>query len=74
MNNVEFNMLSLQRRASLIQTKGKYVEERVEYGKCIWKYYLLYDFVVEVEYNLSGNRLRDMRAFEPVPLIPNRAA
>jgi len=73
MNSVEFNALSFQRRASLVLNKCKYFDEHVEYGKCIWKYYLLDDFVVEVEYTIEGNEIQTITAFQPVTFNPDKS-
>lgn len=66
MKSSEFNTLSLQKRANLLQVKGKYFDERVKYGKCIWKYYMLFDFIVEAEYSLDRSKIRSITTLIPV--------
>lgn len=71
MTRKEFNNLQLRERTKVLSASGKYFYETAVYGKCIWKYYLLFDFMVEVEYSLEGNKIIRIKAFEPVEANPD---
>ncbi|MGE0635820.1 MAG: hypothetical protein AB7G44_16785 [Bacteroidia bacterium] len=66
MTKKEFINLDMQEKAKMLLAVRKYFYENASYGKCIWKYYLLFDFMVEVEYSLEGNKIIHIKAFEPV--------
>ena len=71
MTRKEFNNLHLRERTKVLLESGKYFYENANYGKCIWKYYLLFDFMVEVEYSLEGNKIIRIKSFEPVEANPD---
>ncbi|MCG3165307.1 MAG: hypothetical protein POELPBGB_01069 [Bacteroidia bacterium] len=61
--SAEFNTLSLHDKGDMLWAKGRYFDERVTYGEAVYKFYLLYDFVVEVEYPVEENRIVNICGF-----------
>lgn len=65
--NTEFNTLSLDDKGDMLWAKGKYFDEVIHYGKSVYKFYMLYGFIVEVEYPIEENRIVNICAFETQP-------
>ncbi|MCG3165617.1 MAG: hypothetical protein POELPBGB_01385 [Bacteroidia bacterium] len=65
---IDFNTLSLDDRGDMLWKRGKYFYEIVDYNKAIYKLYMLYGFIVEVDYPVEENYIKDIRAFAPYQL------
>lgn len=61
----EFEKLDLIEKRKVLLVSGKYFYENVNYGKSICKYYLLFDFVVEAEYEINTNKIRNIHTMNP---------
>jgi len=68
MSPIEYNQLSLDERAELVFTEGKYTADIAEYYRHKVVLYALYNFWVEVFYNLDDNVVEAVRLAGPEKL------
>jgi len=73
----KYNSLDINKKAELLWEHGQYFDERVDYGKFNYKYYYVYncklpgvykagEFVVELKYDIKGNRIDGIEAMNTV--------
>jgi hypothetical protein len=60
--------LSRDEKANIIWEKGKKFDQRFQYGKHIWQFYLVFDFIAEVQCNIEENKIERIVAFQPFTL------
>ena len=60
----KYKELSVDDKASLLWENGSFVEDRVQYNKYKVCTYSLYNFYVEVFYDISNNKIKRITALE----------
>lgn len=64
MNISEYKQLELNKRASILWENGTFIEDRIMYGKYKICTYSLFDFFVEVFYDIHDNSIKRINALE----------
>ena len=60
----EFNQLPYPKKSYVWKKNGVFLDERIIHGKCRIVVYAIFNFYVEVYYNLNSNQIGTIKALE----------
>ena len=66
MTATEFNELPYPKKADMWSKNGVFLDERIIYGKCKIVIYSVFNFYVEVYYNVNTNQIGTVKALENI--------